>query len=127
MPEVSHVFNYDLPQQAEDYVHRIGRTARAGKSGDAISFACEEYVFSLPEIESYTGHAIDVGEINDTLLVTPNKPVYAAPKHPSTKDRPKGNGKDTKTINQVVAYHVPNDQVATIQILQARQVRADPK
>ena len=49
--DVSHVFNYDLPQDAADYVHRIGRTARAGAEGDAISFGCEEYAVSLPEIE----------------------------------------------------------------------------
>ena len=43
IPDVSHVFNFDLPNDAEDYVHRIGRTARAGAEGDAISFGCEEY------------------------------------------------------------------------------------
>ena len=53
VPDVHYVVNYDLPQDAEDYVHRIGRTARAGASGDAISFGCEQYVFSLPEIEDY--------------------------------------------------------------------------
>jgi ATP-dependent RNA helicase RhlB len=58
IPAVSHVFNFDLPQDAEDYVHRIGRTARAGAEGDAVSFACEEYAFSLPEIEKFIGHAI---------------------------------------------------------------------
>ena len=49
---VSHVYNYDLPFDAEDYVHRIGRTARLGAEGDAISFACERYAMSLPDIES---------------------------------------------------------------------------
>lgn len=52
---VSHVFNYDLPQDAEDYVHRIGRTARAGAFGKAISFADEDLIFHLPEIEDYIG------------------------------------------------------------------------
>ena len=66
IPDVSHVFNFDLPNDAEDYVHRIGRTARAGAEGDAISFGCEEYAISLPDIERYIGHqipraAIDVG------------------------------------------------------------------
>jgi ATP-dependent RNA helicase RhlB len=60
VPDVSHVFNYDLPQDAEDYVHRIGRTARAGASGDAISFGCEAYVTSLPDIEAYIGRRIPV-------------------------------------------------------------------
>lgn len=72
---VTHVFNFDLPQNAEDYVHRIGRTARAGASGEAISFACEEYVFSLPEIEELLGHEIGAANISDDLL-----PELAPPK-----------------------------------------------
>jgi len=55
IPAVSHVINFDLPQDPEDYVHRIGRTARAGTSGDAISLCCETYVYSLPEIQRYIG------------------------------------------------------------------------
>ena len=58
--EISHVINYDLPQDREDYIHRIGRTARAGMSGKAISFACEEYVYSLEAIEEYLGEKIPV-------------------------------------------------------------------
>lgn len=76
IPAVSHVINFDLPQDAEDYVHRIGRTARAGASGTAISFACEEYVFSLPEIEDYIGHKIPVEAIDADLLVAPKPPVF---------------------------------------------------
>jgi ATP-dependent RNA helicase RhlB len=68
VPDVSHVINYDLPQDAEDYVHRIGRTARAGASGDAISFACESYAITLPEIEAYIGHRIPVGQVDPGLL-----------------------------------------------------------
>ncbi len=71
--DVSHVFNYDLPQQAEDYVHRIGRTARAGTHGEAVSFACEEYSFSLPEIQEYIGKPIPLAHITGDLLVTPKK------------------------------------------------------
>src|SRR5246500_154184 len=70
IPDVSHVFNFDLPQDAPDYVHRIGRTARAGAEGDAISFACEEYAVSLPEIESYVGHKIPFAPISPELLAT---------------------------------------------------------
>ncbi|MFK7854521.1 MAG: DEAD/DEAH box helicase [Granulosicoccus sp.] len=72
--EVSHVFNYDLPQQAEDYVHRIGRTARAGTQGVAVSFACENYSFSLPEIQDYIGQSIPLEMITDELLITPKPP-----------------------------------------------------
>ena len=60
IPDVSHIINFDLPQDAEDYVHRIGRTARLGAKGEAISFACENYAFHLPEIEEYIGYAIPV-------------------------------------------------------------------
>jgi ATP-dependent RNA helicase RhlB len=70
IPDVSHVFNYDLPQDAADYVHRIGRTARAGTDGDAISFACEEFAVSLPEIESYIGHKIPSAPVPTDLLAT---------------------------------------------------------
>jgi ATP-dependent RNA helicase RhlB len=68
IPDVSHVINFDLPDDAEDYVHRIGRTARAGAAGDAISFACETYAFCLPDIEKYISHNIAVGSINNELL-----------------------------------------------------------
>src|SRR5580704_11517450 len=68
IPDVSHVFNFDLPQDPPDYVHRIGRTARAGAEGDAISFACEEYAVALPEIEEFLGHKIPAGAIAPELL-----------------------------------------------------------
>jgi ATP-dependent RNA helicase RhlB len=71
IPDVSHVYNYDLPQDAEDYVHRIGRTARLGAEGDAISFACDMYAQSLPEIEDYIGQKIPVGTIDQALLAMP--------------------------------------------------------
>ncbi|VAX12097.1 ATP-dependent RNA helicase RhlB [hydrothermal vent metagenome] len=75
IPDVSHVINFDLPQDAEDYVHRIGRTARAGAKGDAISFACDEYVFSLPEIEDYVGHKLSVQQISADMLPKPQPPL----------------------------------------------------
>ncbi|WP_130617474.1 DEAD/DEAH box helicase [Dyella amyloliquefaciens] len=71
IPAVSHVFNYDLPQDAEDYVHRIGRTARLGAEGDAISFACDLYAMSLPDIETYIGQRIPVANIEADMLVMP--------------------------------------------------------
>jgi ATP-dependent RNA helicase RhlB len=70
IPDVSHVFNFDLPQDAADYVHRIGRTARAGAEGDAISFACEEFAVSLPDIEGYIGHKIPSAPIGPGMLAT---------------------------------------------------------
>jgi ATP-dependent RNA helicase RhlB len=75
IPDVSHVFNFDLPQDAEDYVHRIGRTARIGKDGDAVSFACEEFVYSLPEIEQYIGHKIPVEAVPEGYIQELKPPV----------------------------------------------------
>lgn len=85
IPEVSHVFNFDLPQDCEDYVHRIGRTARAGASGVAISFACEQYVFSLPDIEGYIKHKLPVRSTSDETLEATKSPIkaerYEQPRH----------------------------------------------
>jgi len=58
--DISHVINYDLPQDPENYVHRIGRTARAGKSGRALSLACERYVFHLKPLEELLEYQIPV-------------------------------------------------------------------
>jgi len=66
---VSHVYNYDLPFDAEDYVHRIGRTARLGAEGDAISFACEMYAQGLPDIEAYIEQKIPTEPVTAELLV----------------------------------------------------------
>ncbi len=68
IPDVTHVVNYDLPEDAEDYVHRIGRTARAGAAGDAVSFVCETYAFCLPDIERFIGAKIPVERVESELL-----------------------------------------------------------
>jgi ATP-dependent RNA helicase RhlB len=77
IPDVSHVFNFDLPQDAADYVHRIGRTARAGAAGDAISFGCEEYAVGLPDIEDYIGHKIPVATISADMIPAIVRPPRA--------------------------------------------------
>jgi len=74
IPDVQYVMNYDLPQDAEDYVHRIGRTARAGAYGNAISFGCETYAASLPDIEAFIGHKIPVANYDISLLPELKKP-----------------------------------------------------
>lgn len=76
---ISHVYNYDLPFDAEDYVHRIGRTARLGAEGDAISFACERYAMSLPDIEAYIEQKIPVEPVTAELLTPLPRPERAAP------------------------------------------------
>lgn len=67
--DVTHVFNFDLPDDREDYVHRIGRTGRAGESGVSISFACEQYAMNLPAIEEYIGHSIPVSQYDPQSLI----------------------------------------------------------
>ena len=81
VPDVHYVINYDLPQDAEDYVHRIGRTARAGAAGDAISLGCETYVMTLPDIEKYIGHKIPVANYDPDDLPEIIKPK-ARPRKP---------------------------------------------
>ncbi len=89
IPDVSHVINFDLPTDPEDYVHRIGRTARAGAEGDAISFACEAYSYHLPDIEEYIGHKIEGESPEPDLLVEPNPPVWREKKSHSGGGRNK--------------------------------------
>ncbi len=98
IPEVSHVINYDLPQDPEDYVHRIGRTARAGASGDAISFACEAYSYSLIDIEEYIQHKIPVAPLHSELLVSPKMP--ASPHRRSHKPAAKHRKPDRSRRNR---------------------------
>ncbi|HIN90028.1 MAG TPA: DEAD/DEAH box helicase [Porticoccaceae bacterium] len=66
--DVTHVVNYTLPEEAGDYVHRIGRTGRAGAVGTSISFACEEDSFLLPAIEEKLGHKLDCIHPEEDLL-----------------------------------------------------------
>jgi ATP-dependent RNA helicase RhlB len=85
---ISHVFNYNLPMDAEDYVHRIGRTGRAGLAGVSISFACEEDSFQLPEIEAFVGHPLDYRHPDADLLVAP--PPVSRKVPPPADVRPTG-------------------------------------
>ncbi len=81
IPDVSHIFNYDLPQDPEDYVHRIGRTARFGAEGEAISFICEEYAYSMPDIEIFIGQKVPVQKIPKEWLPEIKKPQRRPKSH----------------------------------------------
>ena len=94
--DITHVINYDIPFDAEDYVHRIGRTGRAGKAGVAYTFACENEAFSMPEIEKYIGKALDYENPEPALLILPagvggahSSQSYARPA-PRPQGRPQG-------------------------------------
>ncbi len=97
IPDVQYIINYDLPQDCEDYVHRIGRTARAGAAGDAISFGCETYVMSLPDIEDFIGHKLPVAEYSQEDLpdIVRPKPRPRKPRGAGPRRRP-GGGKHNK-------------------------------
>ena len=119
IPDVSHVFNFDLPQSSEDYVHRIGRTGRAGASGHAISFACEDYAHYLPEIEDYIGHTIDNEPVTSDLIIKP-KPAARIERHSPHSKRNDGKttsrnapNKSKKTDSKVTAYKKPEKQAQT--------------
>jgi len=99
VPDVQYVINYDLPQDAEDYVHRIGRTARAGATGDAISFGCETYVVSLPEIEEYIGHKLPVANYSPEDLPEIVKPKPRQRRGSGPRRRP-GGKKHNKSSNK---------------------------
>jgi len=66
---ISHVINYTLPEEPEDYVHRIGRTGRAGKTGVSISFACEDDAFRLEPIQDLLGSKLDCEQPPEKLLL----------------------------------------------------------
>jgi ATP-dependent RNA helicase RhlB len=76
--DITHVINYDVPQDPEDYIHRIGRTARAGRDGDAITFACEDYAEHLMAIEETLKKKIPVDWPDEALFLEPKAgmPVY---------------------------------------------------
>lgn len=83
---VTHVINYDLPQDPEDYVHRIGRTARAGAEGKAIALACEDYVYSLDAIHKYVGYEIPTAFADKELF----KEVKPTPRRPDQRRTGRG-------------------------------------
>lgn len=95
---VSHVINYDLPQDPEDYVHRIGRTARVGAQGKAFSLACDDYIYSLDAIQKYIGYDIPVVFADDDLYLQPAPRIRSS--RPSRDRTPsssrKGDREDTR-------------------------------
>ncbi len=85
--DISHVINYDMPLEAEHYIHRIGRTGRAGATGISISFADEMSSFQIPNIEAVLGHKISC-EYPSERLDQPLPPAKPAPKTVSKQGRP---------------------------------------
>jgi ATP-dependent RNA helicase RhlB len=100
---VTHVINYHLPQDPEDYVHRIGRTARAGAVGSAISLACEEYVHSLFDIEEFIRQKIPVISLTEDMIVTDyrRRRVHSKKRGAGHKSFKTGQGTRAKTSRKV--------------------------
>ncbi len=88
---VSHVINYDLPFDPEDYVHRVGRTARVGAHGKAISLACDNFVYSLPAIQQLLGAEIPAVWPDETLFrpVKPRPPGAGDTRRPPARRPPR--------------------------------------
>ncbi len=103
---VTHIFNYDLPDDAANYVHRVGRTARAGKSGKAYSLVCEDHVLNLPEIEKYIERKFESEWIEDSELVKDIAPKY--------RERP-GRGKpfEKKPMRHGASHTPPHSPART--------------
>ncbi len=96
---ITHVINYTLPYEPEDYVHRIGRTGRAGVSGISVSFACEEDAFVLPEIEAYIGEPLHCVQPEESLLIPPpaGQPRLSAHKENDTGQRDSSRPRSRRT------------------------------
>ena len=87
--DITHVINYDLPQDAEDYVHRIGRTARAGNKGTAITLCCEDFAQHLERVEDYLKNKIPVSWPEEELFLEEKegKPPMRKRRGPPNKAR----------------------------------------
>jgi ATP-dependent RNA helicase RhlB len=141
---ISHVINYDLPQDAEDYVHRIGRTARAGSEGKAISFADETGAFYLEAIEEYSKQKIPVEWADDDLYVHDFKRAKPRSKSPvgpgdskgkagrggsrGAKPKPPGRPK-AKGAEKAVSPPVPDDgaKIAAGEPVEKKKRRRRPR
>ncbi len=92
VPDITHVVNFDLPKQAEDYVHRIGRTGRAGRSGIAINLVNHNDMFQWKRIERFTNHRIDASVIEGLEPRRSPKPRTGFGGKPGGRGDFRGNG-----------------------------------
>lgn len=123
--DVDTVINFDLPNDAEDYVHRIGRTARAGASGKAISLVCETYGMNIMDIESYIDSKIPISKnYTDIIASDLEKPVFQPRKAKTDRKKPDRKPRNTakpsprKPVQNQVPTHRPTEE----QRIQSSQV-----
>jgi ATP-dependent RNA helicase RhlB len=86
---VSHVINFDVPADPEDYVHRVGRTARVGAPGKAITICCDRYATHLPYLEEYLGRKVPVSWADDDMFLPDEAPEYVPRSRGDSKRRPR--------------------------------------
>lgn len=103
---VSHVINYDLPQDAENYVHRIGRTARAGHTGTAFSLACENYVYHLDPLEEMLGYKIPVDWPDDSYFPEDAAPGFSLGRRGRNAKKIRAIGKPAPPENRTARKNV---------------------
>ena len=140
IPDVSYVINFDLPTDAEDYVHRIGRTARAGASGTAISLICETYAMNIVDIEEFIEHSIPVErEIDDLLLKHPIKPDLSklrSNRKPTGRNKGRADSKPSRArpkptkakVASPTKPHVDSPEALDAsKLAEAEQIQAEPR
>jgi ATP-dependent RNA helicase RhlB len=152
--DITHVINYDLPQDVENYVHRIGRTARAGKTGRAFALACEDYVYHLEALEDMLGYQIPVQWPEEDWFIKDQskpmgrrtnhgrkgfkerrtQPVRAAQKKRDPKDEPRGvfteiamASKTPKKASQSSAKSKPRKRPKNLRKKKKASPKAHPK
>jgi ATP-dependent RNA helicase RhlB len=85
--DITHVINFNIPSRPDDYVHRIGRTGRAGKKGISVTFACEKESFELPAIEELLGEHLSCIQPEEEMLQLPEPTRKPRPRKPSGPNR----------------------------------------
>jgi ATP-dependent RNA helicase RhlB len=90
--DLTHVVNFNIPSRPDDYVHRIGRTGRAGKKGSSVTFACEMESFELPAIEELLGERLSCIQPEEEMLQLPEPVRKPRPRKPSGPSQGRGKG-----------------------------------
>src|SRR5215218_8966038 len=123
IPDVSHVFNFDVPHHADDYVHRIGRTGRAGKTGTAYTIVGPGDSRAVAEIEKLIGQTIPFADALPGEAPSPDAPPHTESRHQSREPRREGRGGSrNRHRSHRNENHAPREERAASEQVQAPQV-----